>query len=612
MTNGDGPDKLNIGRNITTLSELIEEGYVYVDKTDFVHRLLTSPDKRIFLSRPRRFGKTLLIDTLEEASVGRKELFSGLAIDRLRKNTEWPRSHVLRIDMSGYGDEPALLDRSLAEHLHSFAAKRGFSITAQDAANSLRQVIEYISKNYDEIPIITRKIRRNNSLVANRNKIIVLIDEYDAPIINHFTAQTELAIATRTLHGFYNALKSCDDMIERVFITGITKFSQLSVFSAMNNLVDITFDSTFSTICGFTKNEIVKYYSQHLDSVLTEFKDTKKFSSAFTRDSLMERILEWYDGYSWNGDDSVINPLSLQNFLVNRFFDNFWIKTGGSNFLNQMNIRDDAFSAVFNGEPEFNGSVEIQDVGNTDPVALMLQTGYLTVRKRYVTDQFSELYLAMPNKEVGMTIMKNYLDTRVIPSISQDDDNFTPERCKEFCDLFCQGKFNNAEDILQSILSSIPYPLHVEKESYYHLFLLTIFKMVGYKAKNEHNIANGTIDLVIKSPHLGYMVTEIKYAKSDIKNDGVNVSDIELVAEIYVKDDKKLNTCIKNAFKQIIEKDYLLPFRGSKIPVHAVAVAVCGRNHVRIRCCLADELLQKKQEFIGNTEPLNTAPVHVP
>ncbi|MDR1312632.1 MAG: AAA family ATPase, partial [Deltaproteobacteria bacterium] len=273
MTDGDGTDIQEIGIDIANFSELRKEGYVYVDKTDFVHKLLVGPRKRIFLSRPRRFGKTLLVDTLEEAAVGRKELFSGLAIDRLRKDGEWPRSHVLRIGMSGFGDEPALLDRSLTELLHSFATKRGFSITAQDAANSLRQAIEFLSEHYDEIPIITRKVRMNDGLVADRMKIVVLIDEYDAPIINNFADPDELAIATRTLHGFYNAMKSCDDIIERVFITGITKFSQLSVFSAMNNLRDITFKSEYATICGFTIDEISKYYSPHLDSALVKFQE---------------------------------------------------------------------------------------------------------------------------------------------------------------------------------------------------------------------------------------------------------------------------------------------------------------------------------------------------
>ncbi|MDR1037730.1 MAG: ATP-binding protein [Deltaproteobacteria bacterium] len=596
MTNSNKPNIAKIGNNIVNFSELRNEGYIYVDKTKFVHEILSGPDKRLFLSRPRRFGKTLLIDTLEEAAVGRKELFAGLAIDRLRKDGDWPRYHVLRIGMSRFGDNPALLDWNLTDFLHSFASRRGFTITGQDSAYSLTKVITSLSLNYADIPILTGNVRTQNALVSNRGKIIVLIDEYDAPIINNIMNTTNINIAKKTLHSFYNALKSCDDMIERVFITGITKFAQLSVFSAMNNLSDITFQPGYATICGFTPYEISTCYSVHLDKVLADFKKNKKMGPDFTRESLMKRIVDWYDGYSWNGKDRVINPISLQKFLLDHIFNNYWIQTGGINFLNQMNIKDDVFSTVFKGVPEFSGSVDIQDAGNADPVAVMLQAGYLTVRKRKRFKQ-SELYLAVPNKEVGMTIMKNYIDTRVISSISPDDDNFTPELCKEFCNAFCQAQSDRAEELLHGFLSAIPYTLHEELESFYHLFLLSIFKMSRFKTIPERITAKGIADLVITSPEHGCMVTEIKYGKSSINAD---TADPVSATGISDKDERKLNSCIRAAFRQILKNDYLLPYVGGRFPVRAVAVAVCGRNRVRIRSFPAEELIQRAQEFLGN------------
>ncbi|MDR1313455.1 MAG: AAA family ATPase, partial [Deltaproteobacteria bacterium] len=237
MRNAEGPDIPEVGIDIADFSVLRNEGFVYVDKTEFVREIIDGPRRRLFLSRPRRFGKTLLIDTLEQAAAGRKELFSGLAIARLRGDAEWPRSHVLRISMNAFGDDPSSLDLNLASSLQLFAEDRGFTIKERNSAFSLIQTIDTLNRNYADIPIVTQSIQAEDGLVANRRKTIVLIDEYDAPIVNNLTNPARLEVAKETLHGFYNALKSCENMIDRVFITGITKFAQLSVFSAMNNLM---------------------------------------------------------------------------------------------------------------------------------------------------------------------------------------------------------------------------------------------------------------------------------------------------------------------------------------------------------------------------------------
>jgi hypothetical protein len=374
----------------------------------------------------------------------------------------------------------------------------------------------------------------------------VLIDEYDAPIVNNLTDPASLEVVKKTLYGFYNAIKSSESMIDRVFITGITKFAQLSLFSAMNNLMDISFESEYATICGFTVDEIIKYYPFHLDTTLAEFQDVEKFGPNFTRDLIMERITDYYDGSSWNGEDRVLNPLSLQYFLLKHIFDNYWFRSGAMNFLNQMNVRDDIFSKVFKEEEDFNGSVDIQEAGDAEPVALMLQAGYLAVRKRQESDKSFELYLAVQNKEVSMAIVRNFVETSVIPSISAEDDNFTPELCRELCSVFCQGKFNRAEVLLQSFLSAIPDTLHLEMESFYRVFLFSIFRMPNFKTFPERKIVKGIADLVIRTHELGYIVTEMKYAKSDnTSTDRPVVSDSPPGTVISGHDNKKLDYCIK-------------------------------------------------------------------
>jgi hypothetical protein len=198
-----------------------------------------------------------------------------------------------------------------------------------------------------------------------------------------------------------------------------------------------------------------------------------------------------------------------------------------------------------------------------------------------------------------MAIVRNFVENRVIPSISAEDDNFTPELCREFCSVFCQRQFNRAEVLLQSFLSAIPDTLHLEMESFYHVFLFSIFRMSNFKTLPERKIVKGIADLVIRTPELGYIVTEIKYAKSDnTSTDRPVVSDSPPGTVISGHDNRKLDSCIKAAFKQIIKKEYLLPYVGNPKPVHAVAVAVCGRNHVRIRSLSAEELLQRSHEFL--------------
>ncbi|MDR1035125.1 MAG: AAA family ATPase [Deltaproteobacteria bacterium] len=588
-----------IGAEIAQFSRLRCKGYIYVDKTDFVNTILTTPRPRLFLSRPRRFGKTLLIDTLEEAAVGRKELFSGLKIDRLRGDIKWPRSHVLRISMNSFGDDPSLLDKHLTAFLHSFAAERGFSIVGQNSAYSLFEVISALQSNYADIPIVTKSIKAKDRLMADQSEIIVLIDEYDAPIINNLTDSNKIKLAKETLHSFYNSLKSCENMIDRVFITGITKFSQLSVFSAMNNLRDITFQYEYANICGFTFEEIEQCYNQHLDKVLAFFQNDKEFGTAFTREMFIKRIEDWYDGYSWNGKEYLINPVSLQNLLIDRKFDNFWIKSGGTNFLNVMNIKDNIFTQVFNGSEKFSGSLEIQDVGKINPLALMLQTGYVTLRKRQKSDESSKLYLTVPNREVGMTIMNNYADSCITPLMSSRKDIFNSVRTREFCNAFCQGQLDRAEELLQGFLSVIPYRLHGKMESFYHSILLSIFKISDWEVDSEHNIAGGIIDLLVTAPDNSIFVTEIKYAKSD---DMVDASASPASVKISDKDKKKLDSCITEAFRQIIKNGYLIPYVGNENPVSAVAVAVCGRYFVRIRSIPAEELLKRAHEFLSVAE----------
>jgi hypothetical protein len=584
-----------ISKDISKFSKFLEKDYIYIDKTEKIHELLIDRRPHLFLSRPRRFGKTLLIDTLEEALTGRKELFSGLAIDRLRGEKDWPRCHVLRIGMNAFGNDPSTLDTSITNYLKTFADSRGITLRNNNSASCLTELLSIIHRDYDDIPIVTTHINFSENIKADKQEIAILIDEYDAPIINNLTDPIKLNIAKNTLHGFYNALKFCDIYTDRIFITGITKFAQLSVFSALNNLEDITFDTNYATICGFTEEEIKKYYKNELELVLSILQNKGKFGPTFNWELLIDRLVKWYDGYSWNGIDHVINPLSLQKFFLSQSFGNYWIRSGGTNFLNEMNIKDNIFQKVFQGKSTFKGSVDVQDAGNADSIAIMLQSGYLTVRSQKISSEVSILYLTVPNKEVGMAIMKNYVDLRITPIIEHATDVFKVKTSSKFIEAFLKRQSDEAGAFLHAILSCIPYSLHLPFEAFYNSLLLSIFRSADVDVEPEVDKAKGIIDLVIMSPDYGIMITEIKYARSDVEIDDKNKKKSTKITE---KDRRQLNSSVREAFKQILDQEYLSPYRGSEIPVYAVAIAVCGRSHVKIKSYPAEELLNNPTIYL--------------
>ncbi|MDR1314280.1 MAG: AAA family ATPase [Deltaproteobacteria bacterium] len=607
MPDPDVMGTLKIVSNIANFSRLKTEGCVYVDKAEFVHRILADDCPRLFLSRPRRFGKTLLIDTLEEVAAGRKELFSGLAVDGLRGEDWWPRLHVFRISMNSFGDAPALPEQKLSGYLHLFAPKRGIDIPGRSSDGSLYQVVEYIFKNFDTVPLVTRKICRQDGLPADRMRTIELIDEYDAQIINNLAEPENLIIAQKTRHGFCKALKCYEEMIDRIFITGITKFSQLSFFSALNNLEDISFCPRYVTACGLTFDEIQRFHSPKLDDCLSGMqKKDKKFGSGLTGSKLNARIGEWHDVYSWHGGIHVINPFSFQKFLATRKFRNFWSQTGENNFITKSNLKDEIFDSVFNGKSKFSGSVSIQDAGKIAPVSLMLQTGDLTVRAQRIPSTESRLFLAVSNLETGMTVMEEFANSRALSAISSGKDGFTPKIYREFHEGFFRCDNEKAEKLLQGILSVIPFRLHLEYEAFYRVIILSVFRFADFVddlgADAEDNKSGGIIGLVIEAPGYGIFVSENKFSRSErsvCPDDGISQNAASQIPSVSDKDDRNLDACTKDAFAQIVENGNALPFLNGEMPFYAIAVAVCGWTQVRIRRCPAAGLLARACEFTG-------------
>ena len=369
---GAGMKGLPLG--IQSFRKIIDGRYVYVDKTRYVYELLNDTSC-YFLSRPRRFGKSLLLDTIAEAFSGDKGLFNGLFI----YNSDHPfdKHPVLRIDMSNIANKtPGALESDLKNELRNRVKAEEFEFDYSHASTLLKMLIEGLYRKYNKT-------------------VVVLIDEYDKPILDHIT-DIETAEANRdVLRGFYGILKSMDPYLRLTFITGVTKFTKTSVFSGLNNLSDITLAEEYADICGITKDDLDEYFTEHIESMAT-LKRFKQYGS------LKEEILAWYDGYSWDGETRVINPFSLLSFLSRKKFSSFWYSSGTPKFLLDMIKKRPAGYTDLNNLRMGEWALDTFDIQKMEVEPLLFQTGYLTVKGITPDSVPDEYILEIPNYEVRM------------------------------------------------------------------------------------------------------------------------------------------------------------------------------------------------------------------
>ena len=344
-------------------------GYLYVDKTALLHRLVTE-GKYYFLSRPRRFGKSLTVSTLAELFRGQRDLFTGLWID---DQWDWTQTNpIIHLSLNSLGYKEIGLEKALALRLNKIAAQYGFSL--QSEANSLRfqELIEQLHRSF--------------------GPAVVLIDEYDKPIIDYLDDLPRAEHHRDLLKSFYSVLKDADPHLRLVLLTGVSKFSQVSIFSELNNLADLTLHPEYATLLGYTQAELEHYFAERLSELAPHFGG---------KDALLHRIKEWYNGYSWDGVNYVYNPFSVLSFFSQKQFRNFWFETGTPTFLVKLLNREHAYqledirasAAVFS-------SFELRRI---DPKALLFQTGYITIRS---VDEDQTYTLSYPNKEVRDSLLR--------------------------------------------------------------------------------------------------------------------------------------------------------------------------------------------------------------
>ncbi|WP_165157886.1 ATP-binding protein, partial [Parabacteroides sp. ZJ-118] len=464
---------------IQTFSEIREGGYVYADKTDLVYRLTHSDSKYIFLSRPRRFGKSLLTSTLRCYFEGRKELFEGLSIEKLEK--EWTSHPVLHFDMSTakHTDKDRLLNE-LERKLYDYEQIYGRDESAVYTNQRLEGLIKRAYKQTGQ-------------------KVVVLIDEYDAPLLDVMHEDRDLPVLRNVMRNFYSPLKACDPYLRFVFLTGITKFSQLSIFSELNNILNISMFPEYATLCGITEEEMREQMGEGIDRLAVNL--------GVTPEEALKSLKKNYDGYhfAWPSPD-IYNPFSLLNALANGRIDSYWFGSGTPTYLIEMLSKYHVKPQQIGARKVLAESFDAPTERMLDITPLLYQSGYITI-KDY--SSLTNLYtLDIPNKEVRIGLMKSLLPNYL--------RQYTADGLTTVALLFeaiAGERMDDALRLLQTFLSTIPQCDNTDYEGHYQSLLYTIFSLLGMYVDVEVRTPRGRVDMVMRTPTTLYIV-ELKLNKT--------------------------------------------------------------------------------------------------
>jgi hypothetical protein len=471
----------NLPIGMQTFSDIITQNYLYVDKTRDINNLFARGGKYYFLSRPRRFGKSLLISTLDELLSGNKELFKGLWIyDKI----QWKKYPVIHIDFTGIDFETVKsLKNSLLETLERTSNDYGIQLTASSYKTRFGELIMKLSG-------------------SQNSKVVVLVDEYDKPIISFIeTEEKRKAEANRkVLKNFYSVLKSVDRYLRFVFITGVSKFSRVSIFSDLNNLYDITIDDNFSTLLGLTQEEILRYFDDRIHHMRQKM--------GMDKARLLEYIKKWYNGYSWDGRSFLYNPHSILNLFSKNRFGNYWFASATPGFLiNHMKKRKKDIRALEKEEVD-EAIFESYDIENLEVISMLFQTGYLTIKDIIPVGIQGKYVLSYPNKEVKDSFLKHFL-----ANYTTEETGIVGSKILDLVQSIKNDQRENFFTIIKSFFASIPSHLFIEnRESYYHTIIYLVLKLIGVTIDVEVHTNKGRIDAVIETQSHIYIL-EFKMGK---------------------------------------------------------------------------------------------------
>ena len=488
--------KLPVG--IQSFEEIRKGGYLYVDKTDIIWQLANRNKTYNYLSRPRRFGKSVLVDTLESYFMGKKELFEGLKI--MQMETEWVKRPVIRLDMSRAGAEPETL-RSYLDITFDRLEKE-YGITPKPTAK--------LADRFDAIIV--------GAYEQTGQQVVILIDEYDSPL-QHSWKTPHHEACTAVYREVFAILKADDKYEKFVFITGITKFTQISLFSVLNNLSNISFEPEFAAICGITKEEVLRDFKPEINK-LAEYED-------WTFDEAVAQLTAYYDGYHFSRRNmvDVFNPFSLINALADSDLKNYWASSGATSLLPKF--VDDMELKLGNFDPctILRQTIETSDVTGGGAELFLYQSGYLTI-KDY---QMGVYILGFPNSEVRQALYET-----VLPALTLRSNGDIQSTQSGLFLALQLGNLPEAMKCLKALIADVPYSnkklASMDMEERYRLIMSTIFNAIGCRVEVEKMIATGRIDMVVETTNFIY-VLELKLSN----NGGVDAATEQMKAKQYAE-----------------------------------------------------------------------------
>lgn len=502
-----------------------ENGFYYVDKTAHIVRLTQDLRKHFFLSRPRRFGKSLLVSTLKEAFEGNEELFRGLDI---HGKWDWSARHpVIRLDFAGgnftHPDKIVQTTIELLEEAEGFA---GIKSSDQNPETRLRRLIR--------------------KLYAQANQgVVLLVDEYDKPILDAIAiGDTDLAIANRdTLRGIYGVLKQTEDYMRFSFFTGVSKFSKTSLFSGVNNLNDITLAPKYSAICGYADSDLDSVFKAEIEGMDRE------------------RIRLWYNGYNWLGQQNMYNPYDILLLFETGKYEAWWYSTGSPTFLTRVLRNDRIYSVDIGHDSVSEELLSAFDVDNVDPLALLFQAGYLTIEGAEMDGQQTFYRLKYPNLEVRKSLNR-LLEREFLPDIKCRPQEEKLKRLKGF---LAKRNIKMIEKHLKSLLAGIPHQWYDNSQiSNYEAHCASVFYShflgANLNVAVEDSSSRGRVDLVVRMKERVY-VFEFKVSKRG---------------------------SAKDAMKQLRKKGYGDKYVSAGIPIHLVAVEYSTKERNIVKFLVED------------------------
>ena len=497
---------------IQTFSNIIEDGYLYVDKTEYVYKLAHGDAKYYFLSRPRRFGKSLLTSTLRSYFEGRRDLFKGLAIDALE--TEWTEYPVLHFDMS----RAKHVDKETLESMLGFQLSQYEDVYGKS---------EGADKLNDRMTSLIIRANRQTG-----RKVVVLIDEYDAPLLDVMHEERDLPVLRNVMRNFYSPLKACDPYLRFVFLTGITKFSQLSIFSELNNISNISMLKPYAAICGITEEEMLGQMDGYISRLASKL--------GITHDEAVRKLKDKYDGYhfTWPSPD-IYNPFSLLNAFANNELNSYWFGSGTPTYLIEMLRKYDVIPQELGQREALASAFDAPTESLQNITPLLYQSGYITIKG---WDEATELYLLdIPNREIRTGLMESLLPNYLA---SRTEQGMT--LVAKMYRALLHNNMDGALCLMQEFLLTVPYCDNTNYEGHYQQLFYVIFSLFGMYVDVEVRTPRGRVDMVMRTATALYV--------------------IEL----------KLNSSADNAVRQIDLNDYPSRFALCGLPIVKVGINFDG------------------------------------